>query len=182
MAYGFAISYLYQYPAEDVGPSNFACDTTIRNAKYESNLKSLAIPASDTEQTIFDMLDQQNFTFNIEFINTASDCTAVSISQIVDSTTLSSQINCSTSNGIIRSSVQLFEHDLEIVVTLNDIQTVGAIRLGLSGPGKSESLYTLKDLYFLKAFYDSSNRTFAQRAKIGMYLTKVNRKLRIYSR
>ena len=51
MAYVFGISYLNQYPAELVGPSSFACDVDIRNAKYESNLKALAVPVSNCRKT-----------------------------------------------------------------------------------------------------------------------------------
>jgi hypothetical protein len=79
MAYAFAISYLNQYPSEKVGPSTFACDETIRNAKFATNLQALAVPVSDVEQPMFDMLNTQNFTLYLDFINTVSSCRILSV-------------------------------------------------------------------------------------------------------
>ncbi|CAF1587354.1 unnamed protein product [Didymodactylos carnosus] len=60
-AYSFSNSYLNQYPIENVGNSNFACDRSIRNAKFDTSLQSLGIPATENEQTMFDLLNEQTF-------------------------------------------------------------------------------------------------------------------------
>ncbi len=175
MAYTFAISYLNQYPSEEVGPSTFACDTTIRNAKFDSSLQALAVPISDEEQTIFNWLNDQNFTLQLEFINTAASCTTLSISEVVGSSTTSLNFSsCSNQNGILSTSVLLPQHAITIVSTIDDIQLVGGVRVGLSGPSQQSGSNTLKELNFIQSFYSLSARTFAQEATINMALTKVS--------
>jgi hypothetical protein len=175
IAYVFGISYLNQYPSEKVGPSNFACDTTIRNAKFDSSLQALAVPISDEEQPMFDMLNNQNFTLQLDFINTAMTCMDLSISEVTDSSTTSLNLSsCSNLNGILSAQVFLPEHDITIVATLNDIQLVGGVRVGLSGPSQENDTYILQELNFIQSFYSSSSLTFAQEATIDMALTKVS--------
>jgi hypothetical protein len=176
MAYAFAMSYLNQYPAEKVGPSNFACDTTIRNAQFESSLQALAVPISDEEQPIFDLLNEQNFTLRLDFLNTAASCMTLSISEITSTSTTSlSLASCSNVNGTLSATVFLPQHDIELQVIINDIQVVGGVRVGLSGPGQLNDSYTLQELNFLQSFYSRSSGTLAQTATIDMALTKVNR-------
>ena len=75
----FSFQYVKQYPIETASPSYFACDTTIRNAKFETNVQSLAIPIAEEEQQMFDLLDDQEFTLSVDFINTMIGCDAISI-------------------------------------------------------------------------------------------------------
>ena len=118
MAYAFAISYLNQYPAEKVGPSNFACDVTIRNAKFESSLQPLAVPISEEEQAIFDLLDDQNFTLQLDFINTEASCPKLSIVEIIETSTTSlNLLSCANINGILSATVFLSQHDLTLVAS-----------------------------------------------------------------
>ncbi|CAF3115372.1 unnamed protein product [Rotaria sp. Silwood2] len=174
MAYAFAISYLNQYPSEKVGPSTFACDTTIRNAKFQSSLQALAVPISDEEQPMFNLLNEQNFTFYLDFINTAASCMSLSISEVTDSSTISMiLLSCSDLNGTLSATVLLPQHDIKITATLNDIQLVGGVRVGLSGPSSKNDSDTLKELNFRQSFYSKSGGTFAQAATIDMVLTKV---------
>jgi ribosomal protein S8 len=181
MAYAFALSYLNQYPSEEVGPSTFACDSTIRNAQFDSRLQALAVPVSEEEQTIFDLLNNQNFTLEIDFVNTVASCTTLSISEVTDSATTSLQLlSCSDTNGTLSAKVFLPQHDIKIVATVNGIELVGGIRLGLSGPGQENGLQTLKELNFLQTFYSSWPGTVAQAPSISMTLTKVGCFFRIY--
>ncbi|CAF4570430.1 unnamed protein product [Rotaria sp. Silwood2] len=174
MAYGFAISYLNQYPSEKVGPSSFACDTTIRNAKYWSQLQALAVAVSDEEEPIFDMLDEQDFTLYLELINTAADCSQFSIEQVDDSSTIElSLLSCSNMNGTLSASVMLTDHELTISAVLSDIPLIGGIQLGLRGNGLQNGLYTLQDVDFRKTFYSQSNQTLAQKVTIKISITKV---------
>ena len=56
-AYAFPIGYVRQYPAKQVAPSTFACDPSLRDVKYETDLKSLAVPISAEERPMFDLLN-----------------------------------------------------------------------------------------------------------------------------
>jgi hypothetical protein len=175
MAYWFGISYLNQYPSEKVGPSNFACDTTIRNAKFDSSLQALAVPISDEEQPMFDMLNNQNFTLQIDFINTVAPCQDLSISQVVDTTTTSLNfLSCSNLNGTLSVQVFLPEHSITIVATINDVQLIGGIGLGVTGPGLDNGSYILKELNFRQTFYTPWSGTLGQQPQINMALTKVS--------
>jgi len=175
MASTFSMLYMHQYPSEDVGPSTFACDPTTRNAKFDSSLQPLAVPVDDEEQTIYDWLNDQNFTLQLEFINTAASCTTLSISEVVASSTTSLNFSsCSNQNGILSASVFLPEHDITIIAIQDDIQIVGGIRVGLSGPGQQNGSNTLQELNFIQSFYSQSGRTLAQTATINMALTKVS--------
>jgi hypothetical protein len=182
MAYAFAISYLNQYPSEKVGPSTFACDETIRNAKFATNLQALAVPVSDVEQPMFDMLNTQNFTLYLDFINTVSSCRILSVVEVVESSTTSLPlISCSDSNGTLSASVFLPQHDIIIRATLSDIQLVGGVRVGLSGPSVQNDTYALQELDFRQPFYSLSAGTLAQTATISMALTKVSSMVKYYS-
>ncbi|CAF3469666.1 unnamed protein product [Rotaria socialis] len=173
MAYAFALSYLNQYPSEAVGPSNFACDTTIRNAQFETNLQALAVPISSDQQVIFDLLNQQNFTLYLQFINTAATCTSLTISQVTDSATVSLRfLSCSQVNGTLLARVLLPEHDIKITATLSEVQVVGAIMVGLDGPSSETEFCSLKELKFRQSFYSPSAETLGQAATISMGLTK----------
>ncbi|CAF3339280.1 unnamed protein product [Rotaria socialis] len=173
MAYAFANSYLNQYPSESVGPSNFACDTTIRNAQFATNLQALAVPISSDQQTIFDLLNQQNFTLYLQFINTAASCASLTISQVTDSATVSLRfLSCSHVNGTLLARVLLPEHDIKITATLSEVQVVGGIMVGLDGPSAETEFCSLKELNFRQSFYSPSAETLAQAATISMGLTK----------
>jgi hypothetical protein len=175
MGYAFGLSYLNQYPSEQVGPSTFACDTTIRNAQFDSSLQSLAVPVPDEVETIFNLLEEQNFTLQLQFINTAFSCMDLSISEVTDSSTISViSIPCTDVNGTLSVSLPLLNHQITIVATLAGIQLVGGIRLGLSGPGQESDSSTLQELNFLQAFYSSSSGTLSQTPSITMTLTKVS--------
>jgi hypothetical protein len=174
MACAFAILYLNQYPAEKVGPFTFACDVTIRNAKFESNLQALAMPIADEEQPIFTLLNEQNFTFQIDFVNTNFSCMKLSISEVTASSTIPlNLLSCSNLNGILSAKVFLPQHAIEMQVVMNGIQLVGGVRIGLNGPGQEEDLYSLQELNFFQSFSSPSGQTLAQQSDISVALTKV---------
>jgi hypothetical protein len=174
MACAFAILYLNQYPAEKVGPFTFACDPTIRNAKFDSNLQALAMPIVDEEQPIFSLLNEQNFTFQIDFINTNFSCMKLSISEVTDSSSISlNPFSCSNLNGTLSAKVFLPQHVITIQAVLNGIQLVGGVRIGLYGPAQEDGLFSLQELNFIQSFYSPSNQTLAQQATIDIALTKV---------
>lgn len=175
MAYAFAMSYLNQYPSEKVGPSTFACDSTIRNAKFQSNLQALAVPVPDEEQPMFNLLNDQVFTLQLDFINTNTICMSLFIYEVIESSSvLLTTLPCSSTNGTLSVKVVLPQHAITIKAVLNDIQLVGGIRLGLSGPGQQNDSYTLQELNFIETLYSSSGLTLAQQVSIDMVMTKVS--------
>ncbi|UJR17028.1 hypothetical protein I4U23_003926 [Adineta vaga] len=174
MAYAFSISYLHQYPSEKAHGSMFSCDKELRNAEFESKLKALAVPVSDEEQIIFDLLNNQNFTLQLDFINTASTCMAFSITEVTElSTTTLPLSSCVNTNGTLLTTLQLPQHDITLKAVFSDIQLIGGIRVGLSGPGTQNDSSTLKQLNFRQSFYSQSAETFAQIATLHLVLTKV---------
>ena len=157
-----------------MGPSTFTCDDTIRNAKFETGLQALAVPVSDEEEPMFNLLDGQNFVLQIDFINTNFSCMQFSIYQVIDTSTTSlNPLACSNNNGTLSVKVPLPQHAITIKAVLSDIQLVGGLRVGLSGPGQENGLYSLLDLNFIQAFYSSSGQTVAQTVTINMEITKV---------
>ena len=175
MAYVFAFRYLNQYPAEKVAPSTFACDTTIRNAKFSSSLQPLSIPLSDVEQTISDLLDEQNLTLNIDFINTRLSCTELSVVTVVDSFVVTnSNTSCSSSNGVLSISIALSAHKIVVRVLISSVSVIGGVRVGMMGAGQEKERYQLKELDFRHALYSPSARTLGQSPIIQMSMTKVS--------
>ncbi len=89
-------------------------------------------------QPIFDLLEAQPFTINIDFINLAFNCSDTLLVQRVLAYTLVTLpiTSCSTSynHSILSLSILLPSHDLTLQVTLPGMRTVGAVRLGVSGP------------------------------------------------
>ena len=175
MAYRFALSYVSQYPAEKVGPSSFACDETIRNAKFDSSLEALSVPISDIERPMFAALNKQTFTVHVDFINTAASCAIVSIVEVIESFTYTlPNVWCEATNGIVSIRAVLPQHTITVRAILNDIQLVGAVRVGLSGPEQKTQLYTLHELNFNRAFFSSAAKTLAQQPTIQLEITKVS--------
>ena len=180
MAYNFAMSYLKQYPAEKVGPSSFACDETIRNAKFESSLKSVAVPLSEREQPIFEALADQIFTLHVDFINTAVSCATMSIAEVIEGSTISlPQVTCTEANGTVSIRAVLPQHTITVRTVLSDIQLIGGVRVGLSGHGQVTDLYTLQELNFNQVFLSGTGGTLAQQATIQLAVARVSRSFQL---
>ncbi|CAF1120920.1 unnamed protein product [Adineta ricciae] len=173
MAYAFSVSYLNEYPAEKTNGSRFSCDKTLRNAQFDSKLEALAVPVSDEEQVIFDLLNEQNFTLQLDFVNTATSCQVLLIYEVTElSTTILPISSCSNQNGTLYATLSLPLHEITLRVVLSDIQLIGGFRVGISGPSKQNGTSTLKQLGFLRSFYSQSKETFAQVATLKVALTK----------
>ncbi|CAF1203378.1 unnamed protein product [Rotaria sordida] len=172
-AYAFSNAYYKQYPIETSTDAYFACDLSTRNAKFQSSLQTLGIPPSKTEKKMFDLLNEQKFSLNIEFINTLINCDVISIQALYG--TIWSTIrwsNCQNNNSILYLSIPLpFQH-ISVQITLDQIQTIGALRIGLSGDKHEEELYKLKELNFYGSF-SKNGSVLAQTLPISLVLTKV---------
>jgi hypothetical protein len=175
-AYAFSSGYVAQYPAEKVGPSKFACDTSIRNAKYETGLQSLSLSVPEEEKPIFDLLDQQQFTLQLDLLSTVASCRTFTAWQILGASTKSLPlVSCFDSDGILSANISLPYQGVTIQFILLDIQVVGAVRVGLEGQERENGAYALGKLDFRQTFYVDSDRTLGQAATVNLQLTKVYR-------
>jgi len=172
-AYAFSNAYLQQYPIETSSPSYFACDTTIRNAKFETNVQSLAIPFAEAEQEMADLLNEQIFTLNINLINTLINCDAISIEALYGITWSTIRwLDCNNTSSILKLSIPLPFQQVSVRVTLDSINTIGGLSFGLSGSGHESENYTLKELNFIESF--SNNGYLAsQILPVAIAVTKI---------
>ncbi|CAF0746604.1 unnamed protein product [Adineta ricciae] len=169
----FGILFLQQYPIETASTSSFACDASIRNAKFETNLQLLSIPVSNDEQQMFDLLDKQSFILNIQFINTLINCDAISIKGLYGSAwTTIRWLTCGNTDGILTLSMQLPHQQITIQVSAEDVKTVGALRIGLYANGSETDQYDLKELNFYQSFF-KYGQVLSQSLPITLDITKI---------
>ncbi|CAF3549967.1 unnamed protein product [Adineta steineri] len=169
----FSKDYSKQYPIETSSDSYFACDTTIRNAKFETSVQSLAIPLTDADQKMFDLLNSQEFILNIELINTVIKCNAISIEALygIQWSTIR-WLNCDNINSTLFLSIPLPYQHISIQIYIADIQTIGALRIGLYGQESRNGNYFLKQLNFYQSFY-KNDFILARNLPVSLSLTKV---------
>lgn len=85
-AYSFSGQFLKQYPIEETSDSHFACDLSLKDAKFETDLQSLSIQRTESEEKLFELFNHQNLSLNVDFINTLIDCNAVSLQTLFGTT------------------------------------------------------------------------------------------------
>ena len=172
-AYAFSHSYLQLYPIEESSPSPLSCDTTLRNAKFRTSVQSLAIPHAATEQEMFDLLNSQQFTLHIDFINTLIICQAILVETKVGLQWSALRWSfCNVSDGIIKLSIPIPDQHIPVRISLVDTKTIGALRIGLSGTARGKDKYVLKDLFFSQSF-SKEGYTLSQALPVDIAMTKV---------
>ena len=173
-AYVFSALYLRQYPIETASNSSFTCNPSLRNSQFSSQMQILGIPLNEDIQPMFDMLDAQPYTLNIDFVNTLFTCQYVIVQQTVGLVvTLISPQNCSYHDAILSVSIALPTHTIAIQVVLNGTLTVGGIRVGLSGPEAVEgNEYRVQELGF-KQSYSVLNRVLAQNPSLQLIFIRL---------
>jgi hypothetical protein len=172
-AFAFSDKYYKQYPIETSSDSNFACDTSIRNAKFDTNLQTLAIPVLPEEQDMFDLLNGETFTVQVDLINTLIHCDAISLqAQFGTMWSTIRYINCTNPSSILTIFVELPYQHISIQVFVADTKTIGGLRIGLSGPGYGNGSYTLKELNFYQSF-SQNGAILAQNLSVIFAITKV---------
>ena len=173
-AYAFSNNYYKQYPIETTSDSHFACEESLRNAKFQTSTQSLAIPFADAEKEMATLLKEQAFQLNVEFINTLIYCDAVSLQALYG--TKWSPIrwsNCSNDSSILTLSIPLPYQHLSVQVLLADVKTIGALRLSLQGDEEHTTVhYHLKQLNFKQSFF-KDGQTLAPNVTIHLDMTKV---------
>ncbi|CAF1585136.1 unnamed protein product [Rotaria magnacalcarata] len=172
-AYVFSNHFIRQYPIEASSDSYFACDTTIRNAKFQTGLQSLAIPLANTDQQMFDLLDNQALVLNVDFVNTFIRCDAISIEALIGLVWSTIRwLHCDNINSTLSLSVQLPYQHVSIQVIIADVKTIGALRIGLYGDKHENENYVLKELKFYQSFFKNGS-ILARNLPVALSLTKV---------
>ncbi|CAF1180301.1 unnamed protein product, partial [Didymodactylos carnosus] len=179
-AYAFSNSFYTQYPIELVNGSPFACDPELRNAQFDSGLMPLGIAPNEDEEQMFVLLNEQQFTIHIDFINTLFRCDDVSILQVKDTSIPLDMLDCQVQNdnATLSLSALLPSQGINIQFILTGTNTIGGFRVGLLGSAAFESnetkraTYTLLALEFYQSFY-VENHLLAQNPAITIQLTKV---------
>jgi hypothetical protein len=178
-AYAFSNSYLYRYPIEQVnGAFNFACDTTMTNAQFSTNLMPIGIPPNDDTAPIFALLNAQPFILHIDFINAAFNCTDITITQIKDIDLPMTISSCNDTDSSASLSLLLPSQDISLQIQLTGINTIGGFRISLEGPGVSvvndtlNAAYTLVDLAFAQTLY-IAGQLLTQQPSCTLQITKV---------
>ncbi|CAF2015361.1 unnamed protein product [Rotaria magnacalcarata] len=139
--YDFSNQYFHQYPIEQVtSDSSFACDVTLRIAKFSTTMQMTSTSHNSTKQNqvIFNMLNAQSITLNVDLIQTTFICNgSLIVQRVVGSQPTQLPISvCETSHNdsILSLAIALLTQEVGIQLTLPGSRTVGAICLGLSGP------------------------------------------------
>ena len=177
-AYVFSSSYTHLYPIEDIKNAPFACDTTIRNAKFSTSLQLLATPRNEEEAPVFTLLETQSFTLEVSFVQTLFDCSSLIIQQIIgDSIVQLSWLNCSY--GALMQATQtvslaLIDHQMTLKFILGGPHYIGGAYLCLKGSSaiSTENIHSVQTLNFCQMFF-TENQTLAKATKINIQLTKV---------
>ncbi|UJR38772.1 hypothetical protein I4U23_031437 [Adineta vaga] len=182
-AYVFSNAYLHQYPIEQLkGNNSFACDVTLRNAKFTTTTQKRWDPRRTTKesQLIFDLLDSQLFTLNIDLIQTAYTCNDQFYLQRNDGyKIISISITTCTmnyNNTILSLEIVLPIHELSVQLVLLGLKTIGAIRLGLSAPEAEieDGKFIVMKLNFASTFISSSlDQVLAESIVFPIELTKI---------
>ncbi|CAF4706160.1 unnamed protein product, partial [Rotaria magnacalcarata] len=162
---------MFQYPAANDGNRNFACDVTLRNALFDTSLKSLAIPPSSEEQDMFDLLNNQQWTLNVNLINTAINCSSISPYEIIGTSSIAliSPATCNSVDSVVKTTIVLSNHVEQLQIVINDINVIGGIAVGLTGPGSTAGSKSTQQMNFIQAFYNT-NETLAQSIPITLQL------------
>ncbi|CAF1167462.1 unnamed protein product [Adineta steineri] len=145
-AYYFSNAYLDQYPVEQVTKnSTFACDVTLRNAKFSTTAQKRWDPASSTKdsQTVFDLLNAQPFTLNIDLVQTAFNCqdTFYVLRNIGYKVVQVPIKNCQLNENetIMSLTIPLPVHEISVQLVLLGLKSVGAVRIGITGPSAQDN-------------------------------------------
>ncbi|CAF3426081.1 unnamed protein product [Rotaria socialis] len=172
-AYAFSNGYFKEYPIESVSGFNLACDTSMRNAKFQTGLRSLGIAPDEAEHEMFHLLDGQSFTLNVAFLNTLIACDAISIQALFGTTWSTIRwSNCTNITSVLSLSISLPSQQTSIEISIADIGTIGALRIGLSGPTMEKDLYYLRELNAYRSFSQNGS-ALAHTLAVSLTTTKV---------
>jgi len=169
----FSSEFIKLYPTENAYVPYLACDSTLVNAVFESNVKSLGLPQRNLEQKMIDLLDEQQFVLHVDFVNTLINCDAVEIKGLFGNTWSTLRwIDCTNVGSTLSISILLPHQHISVKILLDDIKTIGGLRIGLLGEERISEDYTLKKIHFKKAFY-KNGYVLGKTIPLSLILTKV---------
>ena len=177
-AYIFSNAYLQEYPIETAPAFTFACDTTIRNAKFSTSLQPLSTPRSEDDQPIYDLLDEQNFTLTVDFINTNLNCDAVHVTQTIHGNSKSLAVNCNYSRSVLSVSLILGSHSVALYYNFDHALPMSGLRVSLYGEkletnnARGHRNYLVNEINFSQPFF-VNNQILASDPTIELSLTPV---------
>ena len=196
-AFWFGSVYVRQYPIETAGDATFSCDPSLRNAKFTSSLQLLALLRADEEQLIFDLLEDQNWTMTVDFIQTGFQCPEISVQGIIESYRLTlpgsrcfQQRDSSTQTWIVPLPLHTIDVQFNLSGSSSSLSLrwsrclrflgnayVGALRVCLNGSAilANGSSSSVKELFFCQLI-SSRDQTMSQTTNVHVDLTKsINR-------
>jgi hypothetical protein len=140
---------------------------------------SLQLPLSDpngNQWTIFKMLDTQPFTMTIDLLNTATDCSNITIQQNklgVQYLFLPNRTCILQSDNATRSlSFLLPAHHTSVQINITGPYFVGGVRICLHGPGRIDGIHTLQ-IFDMCELFLTENETLSHMTILDMMLIKV---------
>ncbi|UJR19957.1 hypothetical protein I4U23_023089 [Adineta vaga] len=178
----FSFEYMNLYPIENFRQAVFSCDSDIINAKFTSGLQLLALPKTDEERPIFDLLDNQAFTLIFHLINTNLDCkcSKLNITQKNgDHFTSYPSFTCTKNdtNVTLTLSITLLTHVARTRIEINSFYPISSLQICLQGSNKTieNGKYELRSLFVCNVFSDL-NHTISDIPDFDITLTKaINR-------
>jgi hypothetical protein len=122
---------------------------------------------------MFDLLNNQTFNLNVDFVNTLINCDSISLQALFGTKWSTIRwLTCTNTNSILSLSIPLpFQH-VTIQVLLDDVKTVGGLRMGLSANGSETEGFNCKELNFFQSFF-KSGQILEQNLPINLDITKV---------
>ncbi|CAF1403307.1 unnamed protein product [Adineta ricciae] len=174
----FSIEYLHLYPIENSKYSSFSCDSHVLNAKFRSGLQLLALPKSDEERPIFDLLDEQQFTIVINLINTIIDCTSsiLNLKQVNNHFFVTPSYNCSRNetSSTLTFQIQSLTHFAHTIIEIESVLSISTLQICLQGSNKTieNGKYEIRMLFPCQ-FYSDVNHTISSTPHFDIILTKV---------
>ncbi|CAF0985766.1 unnamed protein product [Adineta ricciae] len=175
----FSFEYMNLYPIENFRSSSFVCDSDIVNAKFTSGLQLLALPKTNDERPIFDLLDGQPFQLVFHLINTNLDCvnSRFDIRQKNgDYFTSFPSFNCSMkdNNATLALVVTLLTHVARTTIKISSVHPIAILQICLQGSNRTidDGKYVLRSLFACNVFSDA-NHTIDENPELDITLTKV---------
>ena len=178
-SFWFGNDYLHSYPIENINPARLACKNDAINTKF-TNALQLPLPKSNGNTLrIFGMLDQQKFRMKVDLINTAACCDRITVQRIkhMGLPRNISLIDCTVPDHHPTNSFSfdLLSHTDTVQVTVMAPNSIGALRLCLSGP--SDRQYDLNEVHELKTFdvctlFYTDNQTIGLSTDFTVHLIK----------
>ncbi|CAF1184311.1 unnamed protein product [Adineta ricciae] len=173
----FGSVYIKQYPIEKVDGTFFTCDSSLKNAKFSSTLHLLALLKAPEEKTIFQLLDQQNWTLVVDFVQTGFTCQDILVQGNIESYQIILPVaKCflQSDNATLTLVIPLTTHLIDVQFNLTGNSYVGASRICVLGPSMnhSASYSSIQQLSFCEMI-SNDDQTISQHTSVQLDFTKV---------